>query len=142
MKTSYIKKNKVFRDWYLIDATNLIVGRLATKISSILRGKNKSIYSFNIDAGDFVIVTNCEKVKFSGNKEFKKSYKRHTGYVGGIKSINVFNMRKRFPDRIILNAVRGMLPKNSLSKGVIKKLRIYTGSEHPHIAQKPIKINL
>ncbi len=132
----------VLRKWYIINAENLILGRLASKIVPILRGKHHPFYSPHIDTGDFIIIINCEKILLSNKKEDHKIYWKHTGYVGGIKSISIKNLRKKNPERIIRNAVKGMLPKGPLGRMVIKKLKIYPGTSHPHIAQQPIKMIL
>ena len=142
MITPSTKEHMFSRQWHVIDATDLILGRLATKTASILRGKHKPVYAPNVDTGDFVVVVNCEKIKLTGKKETDKLYWRYTGYVGGIKSTSVAKMRETFPDRIIMSAVKGMLPKGPLGRKMLKKLKVYAGSEHPHSAQNPVTMTL
>jgi len=132
------KKETVERDWYVIDATDKILGRLSTEIADMLRGKNKPCYTPHVDTGDHVVVINAEKVKVTGNKYEDKMYYRHTGYIGNLKSINFEKLQLKKPERIIENAVKGMMPKNRLGNAMIKKLHVYKGSEHNHHAQKPI----
>ena len=132
------KKETVERDWYVIDATDKILGRLSTEIADMLRGKNKPCYTPHVDTGDHVVVINAEKVKVTGNKYEDKMYYRHTGYIGNLKSINFEKLQLKKPERIIENAVKGMMPKNRLGNAMIKKLHVYKGSEHSHHAQKPI----
>ncbi|QQS30951.1 MAG: 50S ribosomal protein L13 [Sphingobacteriales bacterium] len=141
-KTQSVKEKDITRDWYVIDAQNMVVGRMATHISHILRGKNKVWYSPNMDCGDYVIVINAEKVRFTGNKMNDKVYVRHTGYPGGQRFTTPAELMEKFPERIIEKAVKGMLPKNRLGRAVYKKLFVYTGSEHPHKAQQPKKLEL
>ena len=140
--TSFLKKDEIKNDWLLIDANNAIVGRLAAYISKVLRGKNKNQYTPHMDNGDFVIVTNIEKIKFTGKKVNNKKYYRHTGYPGGLKSTTFLDMIEKKPEEIIFKAVQGMLPKNKLSKTMISKLKVYEGENHPHVGQNPIKIEL
>ena len=143
MKTTYFPKtDEVKRNWYLIDADDFILGRLASKTAQILRGKNKAIFTPYLDTGDFVVVINAEKVRVTGNKEEEKKYWRHSGYPGGIKSQNLATLRERHPERIIQKAVRGMLPHTKLGRKVLKKLKVYRGSGHPHQAQNPELIKL
>ena len=130
------------RDWLLIDAENQTVGRLASNIASILRGKHKPGFTPHMDTGDFVIVINAEKVRFSGNKETDKEYFRHTGYPGGVKLSTPKEVRQKKPTFIVKNAVKGMLPKGPLGRQMIKKLKVYAGNEHPHEAQNPEKIEI
>ena len=140
--TPFIKKKDIKNDWYLVNAENLVVGRLASYISLVLRGKNKSKFNPNQDNGDFVIVTNIEKIKFSGKKFFKKSYYRHTGYPGGIKDISPYGLKQKNKSQEILKlAVKRMLPGGPLAKKQLTKLKIYTGENHPHDVQKPKIIN-
>lgn len=134
-KTQYFTKNNVERKWRIIDAEGKILGRLATEVANALRGKDKATFTPNQDCGDFVVVVNAEKIKVSGNKEEEKVYKRHTGYVGGVKSETLKNLRSRRPEEIIRRAVKGMLPHNRLSNKLITKLKVYAGTEHPHKAQ-------
>ena len=140
--TNFIKKNELSNNWLLIDAENAVVGRLAAYISTILRGKNKSQYTPNMDNGDFVVVTNIEKIKFTGNKFNNKKYYKHTGYPGGIKSTTPYNLSKSKPEEILKLAVKRMLPGGVLSKNQLSKMKIYKGSEHPHEAQNPKEISL
>ncbi len=125
------------RDWYVIDATDLVVGRLSTKIATYLRGKHKACYTPHVDCGDCIIVINAEKVRFTGAKWNDKVYQRYSGYPGGQKERTAKEMLAKKPTAIVENAVRGMLPKNRLGRQMIKKLFVYTGAEHPHAAQKP-----
>ena len=139
--TSFIKKDEIKNNWVLIDAENAIVGRLAAFISKVLRGKNKSQYTPNMDGGDFVIITNIEKIKFTGNKFEDKKYYRHTGYPGGIKMTNPSNLLKKKPEEILKSAVKRMLPGGPLAKKQLSKLKIYKGTVHPHESQNPTTIN-
>ncbi len=142
MKTYMAKKGEVERKWYIIDAKDKIVGRLATKIATILRGKHKPVFTPHVDTGDFVIVINADKIKFTGKKLEKKVYYRHTGYIGNLKATSAKEMLQKKPEEIIRLAVKGMLPKNKMRKKLLKKLRIYRGEEHPHQAQKPEKLEI
>jgi large subunit ribosomal protein L13 len=135
--TNFIKKEEIKNNWVLIDAENAIVGRLAAYISKVLRGKNKSKFTPNMDNGDFVIVTNIEKIKFTGKKLKNKKYYRHTGYPGGIKSTNPSILIKTKPENILKLAVKRMLPGGPLAKKQLTKLKIYKGNEHPHESQNP-----
>src|SRR4030042_6824220 len=137
MKTVFAKKGDVERKWYLVDANNAVLGRLAVKIANCLRGKNKPIFTPNTDTGDFVIVINAEKVKLTGKKLDNKVYYSHSGYPGGIKSETARDRLGRDPEKVITDAVWGMIPKGRLGGAMIKKLKVYKGSEHPHEAQKP-----
>ena len=137
MKTKSFKISEVDQKWHLIDAENKTLGRLSSRVSSILMGKNKSQYTPNNDLGDFVVIINAEKIKLTGNKESQKKYFRHSGYPGGLKSTNVQELRKDKPEQTILRAVKGMLPKNKLADKMISKLKVYKGSAHPHVGQKP-----
>ena len=139
--TSFIKKNEIVNNWLLIDAENLIVGRLAAYISKVLRGKNKTQFTPNLDNGDFVIVTNIEKIKFSGKKFNDKKYYRHTGYPGGIKNTSPNLLMKKKPEEILKLAVKRMLPDGPLAKKQLTKLKIYKGKSHPHEVQNPKIIN-
>lgn len=130
------------KKWYVIDATDLIVGRLATTAADILRGKNKPTFTPNQDSGDFVIITNCEKVKFTGNKWKDKKYFWHTNHIGGIKQRTATEQLEKHPELIIMEAVKGMLPKNTLGRKQLTKLKVFVGSEHAHEAQKPEKIEV
>ncbi len=142
MKTISAKNSDVERKWHLIDADGLVVGRLASQVAKILRGKNKPIFTPHVDTGDFVVIVNASKVRFTGNKLEKKAYYRHTGYPGGLKTTMAKDIMKKTPERIIYSAVRGMLPKNTLGRQQFKKLKVYRGSEHPHNAQNPEELNL
>ena len=133
--TSFIKKDEIKNDWILIDAKNAIVGRLAAYISKVLRGKNKAQYTPFLDNGDFVVVTNIEKIKFTGNKFKKKKYYRHTGYPGGIKTTSPYILITKKPEEILKLAVKRMLPDGPLAKKQLSKLKIYKGNAHPHEAQ-------
>jgi large subunit ribosomal protein L13 len=137
MKTFSAKKNEVERKWCLIDANGKILGRLASQIAVRLRGKHNPIYTPHIDTGDFVIVINAEKVLLTGKKLKQKVYYRHSGYPGGIKSITAEKLQQKNPEDLISLVVKGMLPKNSLGRNMIKKLKVYAGEEHPHQAQNP-----
>ena len=137
METKSYKSVNVEKNWHLVDAEDKVLGRLAVKIASILTGKNKPQYSPNADLGDFVIVVNAEKVKVTGNKFSQKNYYHHTGYPGGLKTKSFEKMQEDSPEKIIEKAVKGMLPKNKLANQIIKKLKVYSGSVHPHIGQQP-----
>jgi large subunit ribosomal protein L13 len=139
--TNFIKKSEIKNNWLLIDANNAIVGRLAAYISNVLRGKNKTQYTPHMDNGDFVIVTNIEKIKFSGKKFTDKIYYRHTGYPGGIKSTRPILLSKKKPEEILKLAVKRMLPGGPLAKKQLSKLKIYKGTVHPHESQNPTIIN-
>ncbi|MCB2200189.1 50S ribosomal protein L13 [bacterium] len=137
MKTAHLNKETVERNWFVVDAEDLVLGRLSTRIAMVLRGKHKPTFSPHVDGGDFVIVTNAEKVKVTGNKALQKKYYRHTGYPGGMRTTMLHEMLEKHPDRVIRRAVWGMLPKGPLGRRQIKKLKVYAGEEHPHAAQKP-----
>jgi len=137
MKTQFAKKGDVERKWYIVDANGAVLGRLAVKIANYLRGKNKPIFTPNCDTGDFVIVVNAEKVKLTGKKLDNKTYYSHSGYPGGLKAETARKRLSTKPERILTDAVWGMLPKGRLGRAMIKKLKVYKGSEHPHKAQKP-----
>lgn len=141
MKTQFAKKDEVERKWYVVDATDQVLGRLATRIAIYIRGKHKPQFTPNADVGDFVIVVNADKVKFSGNKLEDKVYYRHTGYPGGIRAETAKKRLESKPELIIERAVKGMLPKNRLGRALARKLKVYKGSEHPHTAQKPETIS-
>ncbi len=141
-QTTFAKPAEFKADWYLADGTDQIVGRVATEIATILMGKNKAIYTPYIDTGDFVIVTNCEKMILTGNKMRDKVFRYHSGFVGGLKEVKISEMHEEHPDRIIRNAVRRMLPKTKMGRQMLKKLKIYKGSEHPHSAQNPKPLNI
>ena len=142
MSTPVVKEQDVKRNWYVIDATDKVVGRLAVEVARILTGKKKPEYVDYIDIGDFVVIVNAEKAVFTGNKWDDKKYYRHSGYPGGLTEVVAKDMLKKHPERIIINAVKGMLPKGPLGRRMYKKLFVYAGPEHPHAAQKPEKIEL
>ncbi|RME40093.1 MAG: 50S ribosomal protein L13 [Thermoflexia bacterium] len=142
MKTYVTKPDEVQREWYVVDATGKTLGRLATGIAHILRGKHKPNYSPMIDVGDYVIVINAEKVRVTGRKLTDKFYYRHSGYPGGFKQISLRDMLARHPIRVIEYAVRGMLPKNALGRRMFRKLKVYAGPDHPHQAQNPKPLEL
>mgnify|MGYP000064108021 FL=1 len=142
METTSIRTEEITHDWYLVDAENQILGRLASRVAQILRGKNKPHFTPHMDMGDFVIIINADKVKVTGNKETNKTYFRHSGYPGGMTEINLKKVRQQYPERIITNAVKGMLPHNSLGRKLLTHLKIYTTEIHPHTAQQPQAITL
>jgi large subunit ribosomal protein L13 len=137
MKTFSAKPAEVKRDWFVVDAEGKTLGRLASEIARRLRGKHKPEYTPHVDTGDYIIVVNAEKIRVTGNKEKDKMYYRHTGYIGNMKSVTLGKLRQTFPDRIINTAVKGMLPKNPLGRAMFKKLKVYAGPEHNHLAQQP-----
>ncbi len=137
MKTYSAKSGDITRQWYLYDADGQVLGRLASDIAQRLKGKNSPFYTPHMDMGDFVVVVNAEKIMLTGRKSAEKMYYHHSGYPGGLKATTAKQMLEKHPDRILRNAVRGMLPKNSLGRKMLKKLKIYAGSEHPHEAQSP-----
>ena len=134
-KSFYLKVEDRAPKWHVIDATDLILGRLSTRIADLLRGKHTALFTPSTDSGDYVIVTNCEKIKLTGNKWQDKIYQHYTGWRSGLKELTAEEVFKRDPSRIIIAAVKGMLPKNKLNRQIIKKLKVYVGSEHPHQAQ-------
>ena len=137
MKTRSLKEAEIKKDWYIADANGKTLGRFASEIAKILRGKHKPSFTPNLDMGDFVIVINADKVKLSGNKETNKTYFKHSGYVGSTTFTKLDHMRRTYPQRIVEKAVWGMLPKNRLGRSIIKHLKVYNGDEHPHSAQQP-----
>jgi large subunit ribosomal protein L13 len=137
MKTYSQKASEIQRDWYVVDASGQVLGRLATQIATLLRGKHKPTFTPHLDGGDFVVVTNAEKIRVTGRKAEQKVYYRHTGYPGGLKMTSYKMMREKHPDRILRQAVKGMLPKNRLGRRLMTKLKIYAGPHHPHAAQQP-----
>jgi large subunit ribosomal protein L13 len=137
MKTQFAKKDDIDRKWYVIDAKDVVLGKLATKVATYLRGKNKPVFTPNADTGDFIIVVNAEKVRLTGNKVNDKIYYHHTTYIGGIKAQTAKELFEKKPEQIIEKAVWGMLPKNRLGRMQIKKLKVYRGADHPHQAQTP-----
>ena len=137
MKTSVAKPKEVTRDWYVVDAENQVLGRIATTIANILRGKNKPTFTPSVDTGDFIIVVNAEKIALTGNKRADKTYYSHSGFPGGIKAISAEKLLDKKPEQLIKKAVKGMLPKNKLAYHMLSKLKIYSGASHPHEAQQP-----
>ncbi|OPY77625.1 MAG: 50S ribosomal protein L13 [Syntrophorhabdus sp. PtaU1.Bin153] len=137
MKTYFPKTDEIVKDWYLVDADGATLGKLAVQIARVLRGKNKPIFTPHTDVGDFVVVINAEKVKLTGRKFFQKTYETHSGYPGGLKVTSVKTMLDKKPEEVLRLAVRGMLPKNALGRKILKHLKVYRGSEHPHKAQMP-----
>jgi large subunit ribosomal protein L13 len=142
MKTYLAPVNEIEKKWYVVDAENKILGRLASEIANRLRGKHKPTFSAFIDNGDFIIVTNAEKIALTGNKLDDKKYYRHTGYMGGLKETSAKDLLVKHPTDLIMHAVRGMLPKNKLGRAQLKKLKIYTGTNHPHAAQQPAELDI
>ena len=142
METTSIRVNEITRNWYIIDADGQILGRLASEVAQIIRGKKKPFFTPHMDMGDFVVVINAEKVKVTGNKEKDKTYFRHSGYPGGVTQINLRKVRQNFPERIITNAVKGMLPHNRLGRKLLTHLKVYSGELHPHAAQQPQTITI
>lgn len=142
MKTYSVKADEIKREWYLINAEGKTLGRLASEIAKILKGKHKPIYSPHLDCGDYVIVINAEKIRVTGRKLDQKIYYRHSGYPGGLKSITLREQLAKHPERVIKAAVKGMLPKNRLGRKMLKKLKVYAGASHPHQAQKPKVLEL
>jgi len=142
MKTYIPKKEEIRKKWYLVDAKGMVLGRLATKVASILMGKDKPLFTPHLDLGDFVIVINAEKIRLTGKKLTDKVYYHHTGYPGGLRSITAERLLKNKPEEIIRKAVWGMLPKGRLGRAMIKKLKVYRGEEHPHRAQMPEPLTL
>lgn len=137
MSTQVAKKSDVTRKWFVVDLEGKVLGRTATEIARVLRGKHKAIYTPSVDTGDFVIVLNADKLKLTGNKMADKHYYHHTGYPGGIRSINAEKLMEKKPEEVVKKAVRGMLPKNTLGREMLKKLKVYAGTDHPHAAQQP-----
>ena len=142
MKTYQAKKGEVPRDWYLVDAEDKVLGRLASEIAHRLRGKHKPVYTAHTDTGDFVIVVNAEKISLTGKKLTDKIYYRYSGYPGGLSTTTAGRMLKEKPEELLRTAVKGMLPKNTLGRAMLKKLKIYTGGDHPHTAQCPRSLTL
>ncbi|MEC7885995.1 MAG: 50S ribosomal protein L13 [Pseudomonadota bacterium] len=139
MKTTIsAKKETVERNWYLIDATDKVLGRLSTEVANLLRGKNKPYYTPHVDTGDHVVIINAEKIKVTGNKSQDKIYYKHTGYIGNLKSISFEKLQEKSPERIIEKSIKGMLPKNKLGRQMFKKLHVYKGDAHGHQGQQPI----
>jgi large subunit ribosomal protein L13 len=142
MKTFSAKAEDVSRDWFVVDASDKTLGRLASEIAHRLRGKHKAEYTPHVDTGDYIVVINAEKVRVTGNKATDKMYHRHTGYPGGLKSMSFEKLIDRAPERAIQSAVKGMLPRNPLGRAMFKKLKVYAGNEHPHAAQQPQALNI
>ena len=142
MKTYYAKPQEVAREWFVIDATDQVLGRVAAKAAHILKGKHKPQYTPHVDTGDFVIILNADKIRMTGTKATSKEYYRHSGYPGGLKMETFAEAMQKHPERVIEHAVKGMLPKNTLGRAMGKKLKVYVGAEHPHAAQQPRKIDL
>jgi large subunit ribosomal protein L13 len=142
MKTYSARAGDVVHDWYVVDGTDKVLGRLAAAIAARLRGKHKTIYTPHVDTGDFIVVTNVDKLRVTGSKAEDKLYHRHSGYPGGISTTNFQQMQARFPGRALEKAVRGMLPKGPLGYAMLKKLKCYTGASHPHSAQQPKALEL
>lgn len=140
MKTYSAKPSDVNHEWFVVDAKDKVLGRLASDIAQVLRGKHKPIFTPHIDTGDFVVVVNAEKIRVTGKKEQLKSYFRHSKYPGSTKTVLIKELREKHPERIIINAVKGMLPHNKLGYKIIKKLKVYAGPNHPHDAQNPKKL--
>lgn len=142
MKTYYAKPNEVEREWLLIDAEDQVLGRVASKAAQILKGKHKPQYTPHVDTGDFVVVINADKIRVTGVKATDKEYYRHSGYPGGLKCETFQEAMEKHPERVIEHAVKGMLPKNTLGRAMAKKLKVYAGSKHPHMAQQPREIKM
>jgi large subunit ribosomal protein L13 len=142
MRTLFAKKDEVVRKWYLVDASDAVLGRLAVKVAGYITGKNKPVYTPNIDTGDFIIVINAEKVRLTGRKLDSKVYYSHSGFPGGLKSETARERIKRYPEKMVTSAVWGMIPKGRLGRAMIKKLKVYRGPEHPHEAQKPEALSI
>jgi large subunit ribosomal protein L13 len=142
MKTVSMRAQDVQRSWLIVDAENKTLGRLATEIASRLRGKHKPEYTPHVDTGDYIVVVNADKVRVTGAKTTDKIYYHHTGYPGGIKGISFEHLRQKHPERIIEKAVKGMLPHNPLGREMLRKLKVYAGSEHPHSAQQPVPLEI
>lgn len=140
MKTYSLKKSEIVKKWWLADADGKTLGRFASEIAKVLRGKHKVDFSPHLDMGDFVVVINAEKISLSGNKENSKKYFSHSGYPGSVKEISVREMRTKKPENIVINAVKGMIPHNRLGRAILSHLKVYSGSEHPHQAQKPMDL--
>nr|WP_176761323.1 50S ribosomal protein L13 [Desulforhopalus singaporensis] len=142
MKSYLTPVNEIEKNWYVVDAENKVLGRLASEIANRLRGKHKPTFSSFIDNGDFVVVTNAEKIVLTGNKINDKKYYRHTGYIGGIKEASAKELLEKHPTDLLMKAVKGMLPKNKLGRAQLKKLKVYAGKDHPHAAQQPVELDI
>ena len=142
MKTVAVRPQDANHDWYVLDATDQVLGRLATKVAHRLRGKHKPEYTPHVDTGDYIVVINADQIRVTGDKRAQKKRYRHSGYPGGIKEITLEEELRLYPDRVIMNSVKGMIPRNRLGRAVLTKLRVYAGSDHPHTAQKPKQLIL
>jgi len=142
MSTQIAKEQDIKRDWFVVDLEDVVLGRAATEIARILRGKHKPIFTPSVDTGDFVVVLNADKVKLTGNKLADKKYYRHSGYPGGIREITAEKLLVKKPEMVLQSAVKGMLPKNKLGRKMFKKLKVYSGGEHPHAAQQPKELKI
>ncbi len=142
MRTFSAKPAEVKRDWYVVDASGRTLGRLATEIATRLRGKHKPVYTPHVDTGDYIVVVNAAKIRVTGNKLKDKVYQHHTGYIGNLKSISLEKLLAKSPEQVIMRAVKGMLPKNKLGAAMLKKLRVFGGPEHDHVAQQPQPLEL
>lgn len=140
MKTYMAKPAEVERKWYVVDATDMVLGRLASQVAMVLRGKNKPTFTPNVDTGDYVIIINADKVRLAGKKLEKKYYRYHTGYIGGLKEVQYKKLMAEKPEFVVYKAVKGMLPKNAIGRTMIKKLHVYAGNEHNHQAQQPVEL--
>lgn len=140
MKTYMAKPAEVERKWYVVDATDMVLGRLASQVAMVLRGKNKPTFTPNVDTGDYVIIINADKVRLTGKKLEKKYYRYHTGYIGGLKEVQYKKLMAEKPEFVVYKAVKGMLPKNAIGCTMIKKLHVYAGNEHNHQAQQPVEL--
>lgn len=140
MKTYMAKPAEVERKWYVVDATDMVLGRLASQVAMVLRGKNKPRFTPNVDTGDYVIIINADKVRLTGKKLEKKYYRYHTGYIGGLKEVQYKKLMAEKPEFVVYKAVKGMLPKNAIGRTMIKKLHVYAGNEHNHQAQQPVEL--
>lgn len=140
MKTYMAKPAEVERKWYVVDATDMVLGRLASQVAMVLRGKNKPTFTPNVDTGDYVIIINADKVRLTGKKLEKKYYRYHTGYIGGLKEVQYKKFMAEKPEFVVYKAVKGMLPKNAIGRTMIKKLHVYAGNEHNHQAQQPVEL--
>lgn len=140
MKTYMAKPAEVERKWYVVDATDMVLGRLASQVAMVLRGKNKPTFTPNVDTGDYVIIINADKVRLTGKKLEKKYYRYHTGYIGGLKEVQYKKLMAEKPEFVVYKAVKGMLPKNAIGRTMVKKLHVYAGNEHNHQAQQPVEL--
>lgn len=140
MKTYMAKPAEVERKWYVVDATDMVLGRLASQVAMVLRGKNKPTFTPNVDTGDYVIIINADKVRLTGKKLEKKYYRYHTGYIGGLKEVQYKKLMAEKPEFVVYKAVKGMLPKNAIGRTMIKKLHVYASNEHNHQAQQPVEL--